>query len=156
MEDFSRPSSESLHDSESFFLSDFEKSGGFSNDARARRRLPWTVIVPWVLCLVLFVGILVQASILVSPSRGYWSRNELGSLVFIHIVINNSYPRTGIAQREVPAITKQIRFTGGLRYNESKQLYRQIEPGIPNYAGVPTPEIDAAWHEIISSMYIGL
>jgi hypothetical protein len=61
--------------------------------------------------------------------------------------------RTEIAKREIPATSKQIKFTGGLRYNETKQLYRQIEHGIPDYAGIPTPAVDSAWHELISSMH---
>lgn len=60
---------------------------------------------------------------------------------------------TEIAKREIPAILKQVKFTGGLRYNESKQLYRQVEPGIPDYGGTPTPSVTAAWHELVSSMY---
>lgn len=63
--------------------------------------------------------------------------------------------QTEIAKREIPATLKQIRFTGGLRYNESKQLYREIEPGMPDYTGLPTPEVDAAWHKLVSSTYAG-
>jgi hypothetical protein len=61
--------------------------------------------------------------------------------------------RIEIAKKEIHAHWKQTKFTGGLRYNESKQLYRQIEAGMPDYAGIPTPEVDSAWHELISSMF---
>ncbi|KAH8900092.1 hypothetical protein GQ53DRAFT_836057 [Thozetella sp. PMI_491] len=72
--------------------------------------------------------------ILSNPARCYWAPTELE-----------------IAQREVSATTKRVLFTGGLRYNESKYLYREVELGIPDYAGFPTPEIDAAWEAIIST-----
>lgn len=56
-----------------------------------------------------------------------------------------------IAQREAPTVTKRIKFTGGLGFNESHQMYRQIDPNILDYVGFPTPEIDAAWAEITES-----
>lgn len=52
-------------------------------------------------------------------------------------------------------ITKPTKFTGGLTYNETKQLHRQIDPNLPDYAGFPTTEIDLAWKKLISSEYYG-
>jgi hypothetical protein len=45
----------------------------------------------------------------------------------------------------------QVKFSGGLKWDETKQLVRQIDPTTPDYGGIPTPEIDAAWLELISS-----
>jgi hypothetical protein len=56
-----------------------------------------------------------------------------------------------IAQREVPARTVQVKFSGGLKWDETSHLIRQIDPTIPDYGGIPSPEIDAAWQELISS-----
>lgn len=50
--------------------------------------------------------------------------------------------------------TKLIQFTGGLRWNESMMPDRILTPGEPDYAGFPTPEIDAAWRNLTERQYI--
>jgi hypothetical protein len=42
-----------------------------------------------------------------------------------------------------------VKFTGGLELNETGKLHRIIDPGQPQYVGPPTPEIDAAWDELM-------
>lgn len=42
----------------------------------------------------------------------------------------------------------QVRFTGGLYYDERGKPYRQIPEGFPQYVGEPTPEIDQAWAKL--------
>ncbi|OKL61631.1 hypothetical protein UA08_03512 [Talaromyces atroroseus] len=140
MENCTRSSFEStLHETETPFLTTFEKSSDYTNYRTSRRvQLGWAVIAPWVLSLLLLAVIVIIEirvnGLIGGPPFGYWTAHELE-----------------IAKREIPATLKQIRFTGGLRYNESKQLYREIELGVPDYSGIPTPEIDAAWHDLIST-----
>ncbi|KAJ5689014.1 hypothetical protein N7462_003406 [Penicillium macrosclerotiorum] len=43
----------------------------------------------------------------------------------------------------------QVQFTGGLELNETGKLHRIIDPEQPQYVGPPTPEIDAAWDELM-------
>ena len=52
--------------------------------------------------------------------------------------------------------TKQLQFTGGIFYNESRQLNRVVATDGPDYAGFPSEEIDAAWHTILTRMYSGI
>lgn len=40
-------------------------------------------------------------------------------------------------------------FTGGLHYTKEGHLYREIIEGEPQYVGAPTPEIDAAWDQLL-------
>ncbi len=49
--------------------------------------------------------------------------------------------------KEVPATLKQVQFNATLKYNEDHKVYRPITQ--PAYVGSPTPEIDAAWEELI-------
>ena len=55
------------------------------------------------------------------------------------------------AKREIPATSKQVRFTAGLRFNESGQLYRPVDPTRPVYVGTPTAEMDTAWEDLTRS-----
>lgn len=43
----------------------------------------------------------------------------------------------------------QIRFTGGLLYDENGTLYRNVNPEEPSYVGSPTEDMDAAWEALI-------
>jgi len=50
---------------------------------------------------------------------------------------------------------EQRSFSGELAYNTtSKQLYREVNLSQPQYFGHPSPEIDAAWHELMENEYI--
>ncbi|KAJ5890475.1 uncharacterized protein N7473_006703 [Penicillium subrubescens] len=50
----------------------------------------------------------------------------------------------------------QVKFTGGLELNETGKLHRIIDPGQPQYVGPPTPEIDAAWDELMLALDLDL
>ncbi|KAJ2982629.1 hypothetical protein NQ176_g1258 [Zarea fungicola] len=105
------------------------------HSAPSKRRLRpasfWLDVLPWTLCAVLF-GLNIFN--ITRPAKCYWHENELE-----------------IARKELLPNHVRTRFTGGLRYNSSKALIRQIEPGQPDYVGFPSPEIDAAWHRLIST-----
>lgn len=51
--------------------------------------------------------------------------------------------------RDLPAVSKQVQFTAALKFNASHLLYRPIDLTKPQYVGVPTPELDAAWEDLI-------
>lgn len=57
------------------------------------------------------------------------------------------YAPTGTAKDELPAIHQQLRFNAKLTYDENHQLYRPASS--PDYVGIPSPEIDAAWADIL-------
>lgn len=42
-----------------------------------------------------------------------------------------------------------MHFTSGLRYNDQQELYRPIYPGIPQYVGEPSAELDDAWENLL-------
>lgn len=45
-------------------------------------------------------------------------------------------------------------FTGKFYYNEETQMIeREVDPTKPQYAGPPSPEIDAAWAELLRGIY---
>ncbi|KAL6909222.1 hypothetical protein GGI43DRAFT_429816 [Trichoderma evansii] len=127
----SRSSCESVHDASVRFLQEIEKAPDFRKEKKWWRTLSWAVIAPWILCIFLLGVIVAKAN---TADQCYWKGNELE-----------------IAKRESAPAQIRTRFTGGLRYNSSKQLFRQLEPNQPDYVGFPTPEIDAAWDELIST-----
>ncbi|KAB8072075.1 hypothetical protein BDV29DRAFT_158911 [Aspergillus leporis] len=67
-----------------------------------------------------------------------------------------NYPRELVrtVKKEIPAVTKQVRFNAGLRYNERHELVRTGNSGQPEYVGDPTPELDAAWDELMGAVNI--
>jgi hypothetical protein len=83
MEESSRASSESLDRSDKPFLNNIESLDRYVNHRQASRLLPWAVIIPWVLCFALLVGIVIQATatahdLMGGHPTGYWSAHELG------------------------------------------------------------------------------
>lgn len=49
---------------------------------------------------------------------------------------------------------KNIEFDDLLKYNAtSKSVYRELDTSLPKYFGQPSPEIDAAWHELLWPEY---
>ncbi|GAD95132.1 metallopeptidase MepB [Paecilomyces variotii No. 5] len=52
-------------------------------------------------------------------------------------------------KKEVTGETLEVRFTAGLLYDENRELYRPTAPGRPEYVGTPTPELDAAWKDLV-------
>ncbi|THV45576.1 hypothetical protein BGAL_0473g00050 [Botrytis galanthina] len=49
-----------------------------------------------------------------------------------------------------------VRFTGGLHYHKNGTLYREAIEGEPQYVGSPSPEIDAAWNQLLKGQYMNL
>ncbi|KAJ5113792.1 hypothetical protein N7456_002326 [Penicillium angulare] len=68
---------------------------------------------------------------------GYWNPTDLKTV-----------------QNEIPAVPKQIRFSAGLRYNESHELVRTGSSGRKEYVGDPSPELESAWEEIMGAVNI--
>lgn len=60
----------------------------------------------------------------------------------------------GIARSAIS--TQQVRFRGGLLKDENGELYREHVEGEPYYFGIPSPEIDQAWADLIYSSAIDL
>jgi hypothetical protein len=63
-----------------------------------------------------------------------------------------NYSREDTVKKEILAETVEVRFTAGLLYNEHRELYRPTAPGRPEYVGTPTPELDAAWENLVGGM----
>jgi hypothetical protein len=44
---------------------------------------------------------------------------------------------------------KQVTFTGTLKIEDGVGLVREVNSSGPNYVGTPSPEMDAAWEDIV-------
>lgn len=45
---------------------------------------------------------------------------------------------------------RQKAFTGGLKYDNHDVLYRELALGERQYVGLPCPEIDQAWDDLLT------
>jgi len=52
--------------------------------------------------------------------------------------------------------THQVKFSGGLAFMPNGTMFRDIKPGEPIYFGVPSPEIDQAWGDLLYSSGLDL
>lgn len=83
MSESSRASSETVHGPEKPFMDEFERLGDYLDKHQVDRHLKWAVIIPWVLCVVLSIGITIlwtAYGLRDQPSVGYWNAHELGML----------------------------------------------------------------------------
>jgi hypothetical protein len=87
----------------------------------------------------------------------FWKPHELGrfhGLIFAHFDVylmnlTNLYLSKEGAKREISPTLKEVTFTGGLKISKDIGLYRDVDPTKPIYVGLPSPEIDAAWAELV-------
>ncbi|PNS14045.1 Protein sel-1 1 [Sphaceloma murrayae] len=106
---------------------------GFESDRS--RESPSPAFVPWLLCLALSValGVTILRSSRQCDRQDFWRPHEL-------------IPAT----RDLPDTLHDVQFDAILRYNESHKLYRVITD--PPFVGRPSPEIDAAWKDMMGSI----
>jgi hypothetical protein len=58
--------------------------------------------------------------------------------------------RTDLRDSHPYIIQEERAFTGGLLFNETLgMVYRDIDPSQPQYFGLPTPDIDHAWDDLL-------
>ncbi|KAI0964835.1 hypothetical protein F4678DRAFT_367028 [Xylaria arbuscula] len=50
----------------------------------------------------------------------------------------------------------QVKFTGGLKFDENGTTYRAVEPGVPQYVGEPSDELDRRWRSLIRGQAVDL
>jgi len=55
--------------------------------------------------------------------------------------------------RSTSYLRKKVYFTSGLKYNDKQELYRPVYPGIPQYVGEPSPELDTAWENLLGGKF---
>ncbi|KAI8630470.1 hypothetical protein F5Y19DRAFT_474252 [Xylariaceae sp. FL1651] len=51
---------------------------------------------------------------------------------------------------------KKVKFIGGLKFHENGTTYRYVEPGVTQYVGEPSEELDRAWRSLIRGQAIDL
>lgn len=120
-----------------------------------RKRYKWTVITLAISNLLLLSTLMFtnQSRFLFSPTTTIQDKNA--AITAPTEQATPSLASTEIADALPFLQTEQRHFSGELAYNTtSKQLYREINPSSPQYFGQPSPEIDAAWHELMENEYI--
>jgi hypothetical protein len=107
---------------------------GDNNDppTQSKTTFNWQVGVPWILTAILTIF------------SGYLLWHQHGP-----------YASYGPHKTDLPDVRPFISyeervFTGKFAYNkETGMVYREVDPSQPQYAGEPSPEIDAAWAELL-------
>ena len=128
-------------------------------ERRKRRWFRHSVAIPWTIALVLLAFSITlelsSARIKESISKDYWTETDFRELSCLPVLQHalSADARWSETVKETPATTKSVRFTAGLRYNEDHALIRTEHPGKPEYVGPPTPELDAAWHDLMGGVF---
>lgn len=81
MEELSRNSFGSMHGLDSLLLAEPEKAPLYQKHqiiGKTKRWLPIHILVPWVLCCVMFVMLAFQSTRSIKPGSCFWSHYELG------------------------------------------------------------------------------
>ena len=93
----------------------------------------WQLVIPWALSatLALFSGYLL-----------------------LHQPATHGAYQTDFADVRPFVAYEERTFTGKFYYNDETQMIeREVDPTKPQYAGPPSPEIDAAWAELLRGIY---
>ncbi|KAK6707500.1 hypothetical protein SNK04_008483 [Fusarium graminearum] len=96
--------------------------------------------------------------ILLIISNAVWivviSRTWYGTRDLLETCGNNKYPADFVSKEPVPLKLKITNFDDLLRYNTtSQQVYREMDPSLPQYFGTPSPAIDEAWEKLLHYQY---
>ncbi|RDW82938.1 hypothetical protein BP5796_04429 [Coleophoma crateriformis] len=75
----------------------------------------------------------------------FWADTEFPSMV---LTLISYQKKTATIKQEIPSISKKVKFTAALKFNDSRQLYRPIDLSQPQYVGTPSAEIDANWENL--------
>ena len=133
-------------------------------EIRRKRWFRYSVAIPWLVSMILLIlsvalGISSIRSGICRPVS-YWAPTELGKSLRFSVRHDNmleTFSRLTkfclcheeTLKNEIPATTKRVRFTAGLVYNEDRELVRTHHPDQPEFVGTPTPELDAAWKDLM-------
>lgn len=98
-------------------------------------RLVW----PWILSTVSLASVL--AYVLFQQQNDHWSQSFASESPAFRTDLHDAHPHILYEERV---------FSGKLWFNESTEtVYRDIDPSETQYFGPPTPEIDAAWANLL-------
>ncbi|KAM7220100.1 protein of unknown function (DUF3328) domain containing protein [Rhypophila decipiens] len=118
-----------------------EVSAGIKAHSPRPNRL--LLLLPWLISLILTLLLLKQAALKStvhdSCSKCIWKEFEIRA-----------------AKRQIPLTTTHVKFTGGLKIVDGVGLVREIDPTLPVYVGTPSPELDAAWEDIVQPLNVFL
>jgi hypothetical protein len=103
-------------------------------------------------CLITALGVLFVLRLELSEKPGTYETGFHTELGKDATETKQLLERTKANTTEVPAFPQielmKRRFTGGLRFDKSGMLYRVTEPGVTQYVGEPSDELDVAWFDL--------
>ncbi|CAI7582533.1 unnamed protein product [Penicillium palitans] len=77
-----------------------------------------------------------------------------------HGSFETGYPSELVTKRMWQALAtnaiqvSQIKFTGGIKFDDNGSMYRDATAPGPSYVGPPSPQLDAAWDQMIGTRYL--
>ncbi|KAJ5509057.1 hypothetical protein N7527_011200 [Penicillium freii] len=77
-----------------------------------------------------------------------------------HGSFETGYPSELVAKKMWQALASnaiqvsQIKFTGGIKFHDDGSMYRDATAPGPSYVGPPSPQLDAAWDQMIGTRYL--
>lgn len=118
---------------------DSESSEGFPFlQSRARPKSYLRVAGPWIASTIILT---IGSTYLLFQQRTEWAQCFATASSAFETDLHDAHPHVAYEERV---------FSGKLWFNEETQLvYRDVDPAEPQYFGPPTPEMDAAWDDLL-------
>jgi len=140
-------SSSSVDDGEPFLPQrNGEKSAGFF--PTKKRRLDCGPALPWIVS----TGILSVLCVVLALRD---SQVRMPSIPKPTDTFETGFD-TDLDIARVAIETHHVKFSGGLMFMPNGTMYRDLRPGEPLYFGIPSPEIDKAWWNLLYSSALDL
>ncbi|KAL4995600.1 hypothetical protein BDV10DRAFT_187925 [Aspergillus recurvatus] len=128
-------------------------------DQNQRRPYSWRPSIAT--CLLAFTTVLLGAQCLYLQMRSHpapnasISRCGLIQRPHAHTHLMPDTLQNGVKPAVESIKLEKTTFTSPLRYNTtSNELYRDFDPSLPQYIGVPSPELDAAWESLLRGQFL--
>ncbi|KAK3312965.1 hypothetical protein B0H66DRAFT_538051 [Apodospora peruviana] len=122
----------------------------------APRRSTLLLILPWLISLFMTLLLVKQAALISiahdSCSKCIWKEFEISKSTTPKTL--NRPKQRRAARRQIPLTTTHVKFTGGLKILDGVGLVREIDSTLPAYVGTPSPELDAAWEDIVQPLNV--
>ncbi|KAJ5306795.1 hypothetical protein PENANT_c003G08188 [Penicillium antarcticum] len=104
-----------------------------------------SLVWPWIASTITFA--LISAYLLFQQQINGWSTCVTASPAF-RTDFKDSHPYISYEERV---------YTGRFWYNETiGKVYRDVDPSEPQYFGLPSPEIDAAWDDLLRGEFVDM
>lgn len=108
-------------------------------ESKPCQRSHFRIVCPWILSTVSLA--VITTYLLLQHRADHWHQCFVATSPAFRTDLHDSHPHVFYEERV---------FSGRLWYDDNTDtVFRDIDPSEPQYFGLPTPEIDAAWADLL-------